>query len=62
MCCEVELGARALEAPLPWLCIGGIVEEYTLDSAVSNPNHVAELFSLELYNKIRTEPNLQYGR
>ncbi|EDQ87561.1 uncharacterized protein MONBRDRAFT_27047 [Monosiga brevicollis MX1] len=40
--------------------MGGIVEEYTLDNAINNPNHVAELFSLELYNKIRMEPNLQY--
>eukprot|EP00052_Salpingoeca_macrocollata_P024171 m.215299 g.215299 ORF g.215299 m.215299 type:complete len:887 (+) comp22203_c0_seq2:3558-6218(+) len=37
----------------------GIVEEYTLDNAASNPHRVAELFSLELYNKIRAEPNIQ---
>eukprot|EP00043_Microstomoeca_roanoka_P019319 m.216025 g.216025 ORF g.216025 m.216025 type:complete len:471 (+) comp16981_c1_seq3:56-1468(+) len=38
---------------------GGIVEEYTLDNAVGNPNRIGELFSLELYNKFRMEPNVQ---
>lgn len=38
---------------------GGIVEEYTLDNAIGNPNRVAEFFSLELYHKMLMEPNLE---
>eukprot|EP00055_Hartaetosiga_balthica_P016522 m.105045 g.105045 ORF g.105045 m.105045 type:complete len:884 (+) comp9122_c0_seq3:1257-3908(+) len=38
---------------------GGIVEEYTLDNTVGNPNRVGEIFSLILYDKFRTEPNAQ---
>eukprot|EP01065_Artemidia_motanka_P040242 TRINITY_DN49_c2_g1_i1.p1 TRINITY_DN49_c2_g1~~TRINITY_DN49_c2_g1_i1.p1 ORF type:complete len:881 (+),score=236.13 TRINITY_DN49_c2_g1_i1:62-2644(+) len=38
---------------------GGIVEEYTLGNAYSNPNHVPELFSLELLNTVRAEPLIE---
>lgn len=37
---------------------GGIVEEYQLNSAVHNPDHVAELFSLEILTLAKAEPNL----
>eukprot|EP01047_Picozoa_sp_COSAG01_P051469 COSAG01_NODE_5315_length_4341_cov_4.952145_3_plen_329_part_00 len=37
---------------------GGIVEEYTLDNAVNNPDLVPELFSLELLTVIRAEPRI----
>ena len=31
---------------------GGVVEEYILNNAVSNPDHVPELFSLELLTMV----------
>jgi hypothetical protein len=37
---------------------GGIVEEYQLDNTVNNPDHVPELFSLELLTLIKAEPKL----
>ncbi len=37
---------------------GGLVEEYTLDNAVNNPDLVPELFSLELLTAIKAEPKI----
>jgi hypothetical protein len=53
-------GPRSGNNPMRLECReGGIVEEYTLDNAVGNPNRVGELFSLELYNKMLQEPNIK---
>lgn len=37
---------------------GGIVEEYQLNNAAENQDHVPELFSIELLTLIKAEPNL----